>query len=243
MLSYEGLKDRPKDLLAATGLTAEEFEELLPVFAEGYQTRFGIEQTVEGRRRQRRGGAGGKARLNSAADKLLFILVYTKTYPLQTMLGLQFDLSQGRVNIWIHRLLPVLDAALDTQGHVPERDGAQVAGSPLVNEGGADLIIDGTERRRQRPSDDEQQHAQYSGKKKTHTDKNVVLVNRYSQKVAYLGATRPGKTHDKKLADEAAIAYPDATTLGKDTGFQGYEPQNVVTWQPKKAPRSRANRR
>ncbi|MHB8630159.1 MAG: hypothetical protein ACYDEO_28665 [Aggregatilineales bacterium] len=35
------------------------------------------------------------------------------------------------------------------------------------------------------------------------------------------------------------IAYPVAATLGKDTGFQGYEPPGVVTWQPKKSPEAR----
>lgn len=74
--------------------------------------------------------------------------------------------------------------------------------------------------------------------KKAHTDKNLVLVNLHSQKVVYLSATEVGKKHDKKLADEAAISYPPASTLGKDTGFQGYEPTDVVTWQPKKKPKA-----
>jgi len=73
--------------------------------------------------------------------------------------------------------------------------------------------------------------------KKAHTDKNVVLVNTHSQKVAYLSPTHPGKKHDKKVADEAAISYPRHATLGKDTGFQGYEPLGVLTWQPKKKPK------
>ena len=55
--------------------------------------------------------------------------------------------------------------------------------------------------------------------------------------MVYLSPTQPGKKHDKKLADEAAITYPAQATLGKDTGFQGYEPPNVVAWQPKKKPR------
>jgi hypothetical protein len=55
----------------------------------------------------------------------------------------------------------------------------------------------------------------------------------------YLSPTEPGKKHDKKMADEAAIAYPPGATLGKDTGFQGYEPSNVLTWQPKKKPKGR----
>src|SRR5438046_807526 len=48
-----------------------------------------------------------------------------------------------------------------------------------------------------------------------------------------------GKKHDKKQADEAAIVYPRAATLGKDTGFQGYAPANVLSWQPKKMPKGR----
>ena len=73
--------------------------------------------------------------------------------------------------------------------------------------------------------------------KKAHTDKNLVLVNTHSQKVVYLSPTQPGKKHDKKQADEAAIVYPPNATLGKDTGFQGYEPPDVIAWQPKKKPR------
>ena len=73
--------------------------------------------------------------------------------------------------------------------------------------------------------------------KKAHTDKNLVLVNIHSQKVVYLSETQPGKVHDKKQADAAEIVYPCAATLGKDTGFQGYEPHSIITWQPKKKPK------
>jgi hypothetical protein len=94
--------------------------------------------------------------------------------------------------------------------------------------------MDGTERRRQRPTDAAQQKEHYSGKKKTPTDKNLVLVNEHTNKVIYLGPTVAGKTHDKKAADAAKIDYPTNATLGKDTGFQGYEPAGVLTRQPKK---------
>jgi hypothetical protein len=73
--------------------------------------------------------------------------------------------------------------------------------------------------------------------KKTHTDKNILLVNIHSQKGVYLSQTDLGKKHDKKMVDEAQIVYPLNATLGKDTGFQGYEPAGVVTWQPKKKPK------
>ena len=49
-----------------------------------------------------------------------------------------------------------------------------------------------------------------------------------------------GKTHDKKAADEAQIAYPVNATLDKDTGCQGYEPGGVLTQQPQKSPKARS---
>ncbi len=75
--------------------------------------------------------------------------------------------------------------------------------------------------------------------KKAHTDKNLVLVNARSGKVVYLSPTQVGKKHDKQQADAAAIVYPPYATLGKDTGFQGYQPLRVLAWQPKKKPKGR----
>jgi hypothetical protein len=94
--------------------------------------------------------------------------------------------------------------------------------------------MDGTERRRQRPTDVQRQKEYDSGKKKTHTDKNRLLVNETTSTVVSLGPTVAGKTHDKKAADEAKMTAPRHATLDKDTGFQGYEPEGVLTQQPKK---------
>ena len=70
--------------------------------------------------------------------------------------------------------------------------------------------------------------------------KNLLLVNETTSKVVYLGPTIAGRTHDKKAADEAKIAYPTNATLDQDTGFQGYEPEGVLTQQPKKSPKARS---
>ena len=57
--------------------------------------------------------------------------------------------------------------------------------------------------------------------------------------IVYLSKTVEGKKHDKKLADEEAIEYPEGTVLEQDTGFQGYAPAGVMIKQPKKKPRGR----
>jgi len=240
MITYAQLKDKPKEFLAATGLKPDEFDRLLPAFAAQYECRYPADKTMKGQPRQRQRGGGVKGVLAKPEDKLLFILIYQKTYPLQTMQGLQFGLSQPQVNEWVHRLMPVLRQALAELGMTPVRDPQAVPTDPLVNEGGPDLVIDGTERRRQRPKDAQQQRQAYSGKKKGHTDKNVLLTNAHTTKVVYLSATEVGKTHDKKMVDQQPIAYPNGATLGKDTGFQGYEPRGVVTYQPKKSPKVRS---
>ena len=240
MLTYATLQDRPREFLAATGLTHDEFARVLPALAAAYAVRYPPDKTWEGKVRQRQSGGGAKGLVSQMEDKLLFILVYQKTNPLQTMHGLQFDLSQPQTNYWMHRLLPVLRGALAALDMAPERDASRVATSPLMLEGAPAGALDGTERRRQRPTEAAQQTAHDSGKKKAHTDKHVLLINEYTSKVVYLSPTVAGKTHDKKAADEADLVYPVNSTLDKDTGFQGYEPAGVLTQQPKKSPEARS---
>jgi hypothetical protein len=91
MLKYADLKNKPKELLAATGLKQEEIEALLVRFSEAYTQRYRTEQTVEGESRQRRVGGGRKGKLTSLADKLLFILIYEKTVWLESRAGQHLD--------------------------------------------------------------------------------------------------------------------------------------------------------
>lgn len=234
MIGYIELKEKPREFLAATGMRLDEFECLLPSFEKCYQASLPKKPKPLKRKKQRAAGGGRKSNLKSMRDKLLFILVYQKTFQLQTMHGLQFGLSQGRANYWIHRLLPILQKTLAEMGMKPEREGNRVAALIEASEGGANLSLDASEREIQRPVDAKKQAEKYSGKKKTHTDKNLLLVNENTSKVVYLSPTVEGKKHDKKLADESQISYPKNASLTKDTGFQGYEPEGILTEQPKK---------
>jgi hypothetical protein len=80
--------------------------------------------------------------------------------------------------------------------------------------------MDGTERRRERPQDKEQQKRTYSGKKKTHTVKNILVVNETTSKVVYLGPTEPGSKHDilsgVRIVVEHAIADVKHCHIVKD---------------------------
>ena len=65
----------------------------------------------------------------------------------------------------------------------------------------------------------------------------MIIGDVVSRQIIYLSKTVEGKKHDKKLADEETIEYPEGTVLQQDTGFQGYAPEGVTTKQPKKKPR------
>ena len=91
------------------------------------------------------------SQLSSNEQKLLFALVYHKSYPLQELMAVIFGMSQGRVNYWIQRLLPVLKDALDEMGVLPEREPRKFAQHERAKGNSSELVIDGVDRRRQRP--------------------------------------------------------------------------------------------
>jgi len=243
MVTYTEIQTDRRKCLALTGLTLAEFDHLLPAFTRSYELLYPTDRTLAGQPRQRPPGAGRKGALHPPEQKLLFLLVYLKTYPLQIVMAELFGLSQSSVNYWIQRLLPVLRHALAAVGMLPERDPGHFPQSQPPEAREVGLIIDGTERRRQRPKSPEKQALHYSGKKKTHSDKNVVITGLQSQRIGFLSQTYAGKAHDKKIADEEDLSFPPGTVLYKDTGFQGYEPAGTETCQAKKkATRRPANR-
>ena len=113
MITYAELRRDRKRLLALTGLTLPEFELLLPAFVRSHERLYPPDRTMTGQPRRRSAGAGRTTVLAGPDQKLLFLLVYLKTYPLHVVMAELFGLSPSRVNYWLHRLLPVLREALD----------------------------------------------------------------------------------------------------------------------------------
>lgn len=236
MITYEKLKRKSLVFQSITGVTIAAFGELLPAFCRAYED--GWEQRDKHREtpRQRQHGGGRKGALRTMEDKLVFILFYFRVYPTQILQGYLFDLGQPQANEWVHRLTPVLAQALGYEKQLPARQAKDIQAA-LEACPGLEFIIDGSERPIRRPKNPDRQRQNYSGKKKRHTVKNNVIVDKNTGKIKGLSATCAGKKHDKKLADEQALRFPAGSKLWKDTGFQGYEPENTETFQPKKKPK------
>jgi hypothetical protein len=237
MFTYENVKNKSKLFRTLTGLDPEEFEKLLVAFRAAW-VEFVEQRYNENEERQRKPGGGRKPILDTMENKLLFILFYFKTYPLQEVIAFLFGMGQSQACEWIHTLSTVLKIALAHMQHLPERNPKQLE-VLLAEDPENEFAIDATERRRQRPKDNIEQREYYSGKKKAHTVKNDVIVTLKARTVKYLSNTYKGKTHDKKICDEEQPTFPEACTLYQDTGFQGYAPEGVIIQQPKKKPRDR----
>src|SRR3989440_12791387 len=95
---------------------------------------------------------------------------------------------------------------------------------------------DGTERRIVRPQDAAAQAACYSGKKKDHTVKNILLVNA-PLTILFLSETAGGRVHDKRLAEATPYPLPTGSRLLQDLGFLAFTLPQVVMLMPTKKPR------
>jgi hypothetical protein len=231
MLCFDRVKSNVEVFQAMTSLTVEEFMILCTAFETAWKTYFGVKKESEP------SGPGRRPELRSLEDNLFFILFYLKCYPLQMVIGFLFGMSQSTANGWIHKLMSVLRIALDNLEALPERDPKALSKHLLSQEEQQRLAIDATERRVERPSDNDTQKFYYSGKKGCHSVKNNLIAGEIDRKVIYLGRTHEGKMHDKKIADNENVEFPEGTVLDKDTGYQGYEPAGVETHQPKKKPK------
>lgn len=238
-LSYTQLIKRPAMFQRLTGLSVKEFEQLLAPFSAQY------EQLVIGPRlkaagRVRAGGAGQKGLIPAIEDKMLFILVYTRIYPLLFIHGLFFGMDESRACKWVGILLPVLDAALGQMWVRPKRaKGCSleeiIEQYPELFELG--VLTDGTERPIRRPKDEEKQKTAYSGKKKRHTNKHVTITHPKTQRILAVSSQAPGTKHDKKIFDEMELSCEAAIPLKGDSGFQGLQVgQAVVTTPMKRKP-------
>ena len=126
-LQFADIQTRPTEVLDLTSLTVEEFRELVPPFEVAFQAHMAA-WCLDGRpRTARRYTTYTNCPLPTPEERLLFILVYLKTYPLQVVQGRLFGMGQSQAHQWIHVLLVVLRATLRALGDAPTRSVQELA--------------------------------------------------------------------------------------------------------------------
>jgi hypothetical protein len=144
-LRFTDLQDRPTEFLDLTSVTLDEFQHLVPPFEAAFQAHM-AQWRLDGKpRTTRRFAVYQTCPLRTPEDRLVFLLVYLKTYTLQVVHGRLFGMVQSKANQWLHVLLPALLAALRGLGDAPARSLAALAQRIGMAEATAAAVVAGPE--------------------------------------------------------------------------------------------------
>lgn len=228
-MNYTEIRKNEKSFKALTSYTVTEFDSLLPYF-ETELNRYLENYTLNGKKRTRRYTPKAEKQLPTVADKLFFVLYYLKNNPTQESLAFAFDVPQDMCNKWIHILCPLLSKALKT--YQAEENYKKACHKAEEHE---TVIIDATEREVQRDKYEQEQY--YSGKKKRHTIKNILIISMLGL-VLFCSRTEAGRIHDKTLAHQ--IQTDKTVKVVCDLGFYGWNNANITVLLPHKKPKGKA---
>lgn len=158
-ISYQSIRTQ-RQWRAATGLTQKQFEELTIAFAKTYEDFH--ESTLQEQISERT----DDPKFKTYEDILFFILYTLKSGLTYDLLALSFDLS---ISVAFEKQavgVRLLQMTLQRDGHLPRRQFDSLKDLEKQLKGHDELLIDGTEQRRQRPVNEDDQKEDYSGKKK-----------------------------------------------------------------------------
>ena len=220
MFSYGTLSKRPEIFRSFTGLEVSEFDSLYSKIESKYEE-------YERKRlfrpeRKREIGAGNQFKL-SLRDRLLMLLVYYRTYVTSTLAGFLFNLDQSNVLKDIRMLEPLVKECIPIPKKVYE--GVRRARTPEEVEQffpGFKAFIDGTEQEIPRPKDRRKRKTHYSGKRKRHTVKTHLTVNREGLIVHRTNHAR-GRRHDYDIFKQSHLTLPPRVKPGVDLGYDGIQ--------------------
>jgi IS5 family transposase len=222
MLSYQTVKAKPAVFKSLTGVTSNEFDELLdkvsPVWVELEQ------QRLRRAERQRAIGGGSEYKL-ALQERLLMTLIWLRLYLSTEALGFFFGVSKSTASRNTRNLLPALrqvgEATLGWP-EPPKRGQGKSVAQALQSCPDLYAFVDATEQAVQRPHQEASQKIHYSGKKKRHTRKTQIIVNEHGQ-IRDVSSSSPGSVHDLKHFRQSGAKkrIPKETTVGGDAGYDG----------------------
>ena len=220
---------------AMTGLSWQEFHGLVPAFESAE-----LEYRKNKPGRKRSPGGGRRGHLRTTEDRLFYILFYVKTYPTFDIMAFFFGKGRGRSCEAGNFYLEILEKALGRKIVLPKRRISSVEEFVRLFPEVRDVFPDGTERRIQRPKRAKQNKRYYSGKKKTHTRKNIIVADE-NKRIILVSPTKPGRRHDKRLSDRISLVehIPEDVGIWADSGFQGIDKHHPKTHTAKRGRKNR----
>lgn len=237
MLNYSVLSKNPSHFRNFSGLQTQEFETLNSQIKAKYPA---FEQKRLQRKNRKRAVGAGHPFVLSLTDRLLLLLIYYHMYPSSTLLGYLFNVSQTSVLKSIKKIEPLVREVLP----LPKKQYDKVRRLQSVEEieamfPGFKAFLDATEQEIPRPHSKRKRKTHYSGKRKKHTVKTQLTVNKEGL-VIHKTRHVKGSMHDYALYKRSHPQLPSNVQVGLDLGYVGikddYPKLNCVLPIKKKNP-------
>ncbi|MDD1444299.1 IS5 family transposase [Dolichospermum sp. ST_sed3] len=192
-MRYETVKNlTDKEFKRSTGVHRPTFDKMLAVIQAALRD-FGRPPTL------------------SRADQLLLALMYWREYRTEFHIGLTYGVSEATVCRTIQKVENAL--LRSRQFRLPGKKVLHASDTWIKV-----VLIDATEQPIERPKKKQGEH--YSGKKKRHTQKAQVIVNRQT-KAILATAFAKGQTHDFQLFKDSRSPISEQIRGLGDAGYQG----------------------
>jgi hypothetical protein len=218
LLNYEKLSGKASIFKTFTGLEVTEFDAL-------YEKLEAVNPEYEEKRlarsdRKHKTGAGHPFKLN-LKNRFLILLLYYRLYVSSTFIGFLFDLGQTNVLKDIRALEPAAQAILPLPKKIHDATRRlQTLEEVEAYFPGFKAFIDATEQEIPRPNAKLKRKTHYSGKKKRHTVKTQLTVNRNGLIVHKTNHAR-GSRHDYALFKQHPPRLPKQVKADVDLGYEG----------------------
>jgi hypothetical protein len=224
LLSYERLSKKPLLFKSFTGLTVSEFDDIYERKIVKRYVKHEINRLSCKRKenRKRKIGAGRHFKLN-LRDRFVMLLVYYRLYITYTLAGFLFDLDQSNICRDIQKIEGLVRECIPIPQKIYKI--TKRLKSPEEVEQyfpGFLAFIDCTEQQIPRPVDKERRKMYYSGKKKSHTVKNQIMVNNRGYILHKIGYKK-GRKHDYDVYKKNHPVTPKQVVNVIDLGYLGVE--------------------
>lgn len=158
-ISYQDIRT-DRQWSAATGLTKDQFFNLIPLFKNTYEELFGESLN------DRQNNSTQQSAFQTYEELLFFGLYSFKSGLTYDLLSLSFGLSNSNIYQNQSLVIRVLEVTLEKAGVMPKRSFSNEEELKAFLSDQTTLLIDATEQRVQRPGNEQEQKSDYSGKKK-----------------------------------------------------------------------------
>jgi hypothetical protein len=227
MFTEQFLHEHPTMIKAFMGIPAKVYWKIVEIVTQVLPDV--DRQRLKRKDRKREPGAGRQCD-QPVAIRVAAVLTYLRLHAPQTPTAMMCGMTQSDLSRDLRRILPAIQLALPCPQvwKVLEEGLALNEAEKLTLEELADarILVDATEQRVSRPSDNDTRKRYYSGKKKMFALKTQ-MASGEDHYILAISESVPGATHDKTLSDSVHTIdhLPDGCEVDADKGYQGLAKQ------------------